>query len=405
MGRILENIGYTYKDVTIVPSVITSIRHREDCNPYVRVNDLDASKFFFDERDYLPIFTAPMNSVVNEENFGVYMANNIIPILPRTIDFEKRLTASRSGQWAAYSLSEFEYICINNPSLFQDGENVCMCIDIANGHMQTMLNLAKEAKKRCGNKLVIMAGNIANPETYHEYANSYIDYVRCGIGSGGGCLTTSNVGIHYPMASLINAVYHEKEKWCSTHNPTLAPKIIADGGIRNYSDITKALALGADFVMCGSLLAESLESSRDIYASRGVAGFLKFPTSIYKELKRGDSNWIGTFSDEYVKKACEERNITNEEDFDKTRVVGDLYHKFYGMASRTGQIDLSGKKQRTSEGLLKYIKITHHLNDWVKNLTDYLQSAMSYTNSPTLERFKKATLIPNSHNAVTVVNK
>ena len=70
MGRILENIGYTYKDVTIVPSVITSIRHRKDCDPYVRVNDLDASKFFFDERDYLPIFTAKSSLVTQVAPFA-----------------------------------------------------------------------------------------------------------------------------------------------------------------------------------------------------------------------------------------------------------------------------------------------------------------------------------------------
>ena len=32
-----------------------------------------------------------------------------------------------------------------------------------------------------------MAGNIANPDTYYEYAKDGIDYVRCGIGGGSAC--------------------------------------------------------------------------------------------------------------------------------------------------------------------------------------------------------------------------
>ena len=31
-----------------------------------------------------------------------------------------------------------------------------------------------------------------------------VDYVRIGIGNGGGCLTTVQTGVGYPMASLIS---------------------------------------------------------------------------------------------------------------------------------------------------------------------------------------------------------
>jgi GMP reductase len=56
-------------------------------------------------------------------------------------------------------------------------------------------------------------------------------------------------------------------------------KIVADGGFREYSDIIKALALGADYVMLGSILNKCLESSGDTYwkgikVSSDIAGFL-----------------------------------------------------------------------------------------------------------------------------------
>ena len=42
-------------------------------------------------------------------------------------------------------------------------------------------------------------------------------------------------------------------------------KILADGGMKDYSDIILALALGADYVMLGSVLNKSLESCADTY--------------------------------------------------------------------------------------------------------------------------------------------
>lgn len=46
------------------------------------------------------------------------------------------------------------------------------------------------------------------------------------------------------------------------------------------------------------------------------------------------------------------------------------------------------KNLKTSEGLLKYQKVEYNLKGWTENETDYLRSAMSYTNSRTLEDYK-----------------
>ena len=43
------------------------------------------------------------------------------------------------------------------------------------------------------------------------------------------------------------------------------PYLVADGGIKNYCDINKALALGADYVMIGGLFGSLLESSADMF--------------------------------------------------------------------------------------------------------------------------------------------
>ena len=86
---ILETKGYSYNDLTIIPETISDVNSRSECNPFI------------DEYNCLPIFTAPMASVVNEENINKFSKNGIIPILPRNIDIERRKLTFFSGQFRA----------------------------------------------------------------------------------------------------------------------------------------------------------------------------------------------------------------------------------------------------------------------------------------------------------------
>ena len=69
----------SYNDIMVKPAILSTIEHRSECNP-------------FDENGMLPLFTAPMDSVVNINNFGLFEKNGIIPILPRTEDIKDRLS-------------------------------------------------------------------------------------------------------------------------------------------------------------------------------------------------------------------------------------------------------------------------------------------------------------------------
>lgn len=336
---------YGYNDVSIVPAKISYVNHRSDIIPLYGYC-------------MLPIFTAPMSSIYIKNNIS-FLMNDIYDIVPRSVDIKDRLSTKLFGMWRAFSLSEIEKYFIENR---QDYFTYKICIDIANGHLNHLYEVVKKLKSlypRCK----IMTGNIANPETLLIADNAGVDYIRLGIGSGSGCITSSNTAIHYPMASLINDCYRYKKQW------NLKIKLIADGGIRNYDDVIKALALGADYVMIGGLFAECKDTNPNYYIkSNGV----------------------------YCK--------ANEEDLQNPDIQ--LYHKFYGMASKQGMKDLHLNKH-TAEGITRYIPIKYDsLHQWASNMKDYLRSAMSYCNVKRLQDFigtPKVTIISN--NAKNAINK
>jgi len=232
-------------------------------------------------------------------------------------------------------------------------------VDIANGHMEKLYNLSKKFMEQYPYG-ELMIGNIANPKTYEKFAEIGVKYIRVGIGGGSGCLTSANTGVHYPMASLIKECFEIKKQW--GYNS----KIVADGGFRNYDDIIKALALGADYVMLGGMLNKTLESCSDTLL------FGKF-------------------------KISKERAIKIWEKYPFMRKY--FYKKFRGMSTKEVQKKWGRGKIKTSEGVHRMNKVEYTLMGWTENFKDYLRSAMSYTNSKNLESFKYSDFVFITENA------
>lgn len=373
-----DNIKLNYDDVTIVPEVLTDICSRSEVNPY-------------DEAGYLPIFASCMSSVVSIENTGEFNAAKIRTVIPRSYSVEERLKfifGGNEGNFVAFSLNETRDIFIDRAERYfvrtEDLKTgkisgippIRICIDLANGHMKCLLELVKELKEKYENSIVIMTGNIANPKTYVEYEKAGVDYCRVSIGTGNVCSTSSNTAIHFPVFSLLKEIYEIKKEIGGKC------KIVADGGIHGFRDIQKAL-LYADYVMIGSLFNKAIESAgkttygtfywniRGKKIARPLTTLLKFGREVPKSKY------------EHVYSLVKRGKLT-------------VWKENFGMSTKIAQAlinqanSLNAKKLKTSEGLLKYQKVEFNLQGWAENETDFLRSAMSYTNSRTLEEYKNS---------------
>lgn len=317
---------FDWNDVSIIPETLSSIASRKEINPF--------------HGDKLPLFTAPMDKVIDDTNLDYFVKNKINVCLPRHIKFED---LQNNDYFYSYGLDEVI-------EMVETGQRFPkrVLIDVANGHMMKLYDTAKLLKQKFGTSMELMVGNIANPDTYREYCKIGVDYIRVGIGGGSACTTSANVSIHYPMASLISESAKYKSEF---ENPT---KIIADGGFKNFSDIIKSLALGADYVMLGGMFNKSLESCGETFMKDSQGQFYQV------EFERAKTAFNAGM---------------------------EVYKYYRGMSTKEVQKSWNRPELKTGEGITKYNKVEHTIDGWCENFTDYLKSAMSYTNSRSLGEF------------------
>jgi hypothetical protein len=174
---VIQDIKFDFDDLLIVPASSSNIESRKSVNVY-------------DENKMLPLFTAPMDTVIGLDNFDMFKLNRIYPILPRTIKIHPSNLVTAFNEhinWFSIGLKDFEDL-VNHPYIKQETiQDRYILVDIANGHMKKLLDLVKKSKDMFGDKLHLMVGNVANPETYKLLSEAGADYVRVGVGNGGGC--------------------------------------------------------------------------------------------------------------------------------------------------------------------------------------------------------------------------
>ena len=358
MEKLLE-----LRDIILIPSVLNGGYQGSKMDYFIT----DNSEVTGVARS-LPIFTSPMEAIVDSINWKVWQDNGIKPILPRTEDLQTRLEA------CCYIFSAFSIQEVKNYFMSQDkrgGRNQFhICIDCGNGHDANLIDLCHRLKQLYGQQILLMVGNVAYPETIINYSKAGIDYIRVGISSG-SLVNKNKYGFHYPMASLIRDICQVKQKACIGLK---VPQIIADGGILNVSDILKAIAIGADYVMIGRQFANLIEAAGTIY--------------------RKDKDKKGEETLEEVKNPENLLNLSPAE-----LETLDLVRQYYGnttpevQAMRAGYNNIEEwRKQnpriKVSDSTWEWIKINKSISNWIEEFKDCVDYGFMMTNSVNWKNFK-----------------
>jgi IMP dehydrogenase len=135
-----------------------------------------------------------------------------------------------------------------------------LVIDTAHGHSKNVMSMVEWARKEFPD-VVLVAGNVVTAEACEALYAKGADVIKVGVGPGSICTTRVIAGVGMPQIAAI--------KDCAAAAKKNNKTIIADGGIKFSGDMVKALAMGANTVMVGNLLAGAEESPGETILYQG----------------------------------------------------------------------------------------------------------------------------------------
>ena len=210
----------------------------------------------------LPIISSPMDTITETTMSFIMACMGGSGIIHRynTIEEQSKMVREASAEIDSVAIGSLgaavgvtgDYIERAQSLVFAGVKYIC--VDIAHGHHILMKEALYNLRKALPPNFHIMAGNVATLQGVNDLADWGANSVRCNIGGGSICSTRIQTGHGMPgLQTIFDCAKTDRDVG-----------IIADGGIRNAGDIVKALAAGADAVMCGSLLAGTNETPGNI---------------------------------------------------------------------------------------------------------------------------------------------
>ena len=313
-------VALTFDDVGIVP-LYSEIETRSNCNTRSRLT----------KNIYLntPIIASPMDTVCGKEMAEEMDRLGGIGIIHRFNSIEDQVKELPNTKLKAAAVGSTGDWWERTQELIKNGTGIIL-IDVANGNNVNVKRVIDKIKSEYYG-IDIIAGNVCTEEGARNLCEWGVDAVRAGIGGGSLCSTRKNTAIGVPQITALD--------WCMKACEEYDVPLISDGGVRYVGDICKAIGIGAETVMLGSLLAGTKES----------------PGSIKKT-----GEW------------------PNEQ----------LFKSYRGSASLENKI-VHGLVEKHVEGASKIIPYKGKVERIINDILDGLKSSMSYVNANNIPTFIK----------------
>ncbi len=241
--RIVQE-GFTFDDVLLVPAW-SEVLPRE-----VSLKARFSRNITLD----VPVVSAAMDTVTEAPMATALAKEGGIGVIHKNMSIEAQAAEVAKvhslGYKVAAALGITADLLDRAGALAAAGVNAVV-LDSAHGHSKGVVKALQKVKKAFPG-LDVVVGNVATAEGTRCLIENGADAVKVGIGPGSICTTRVVAGVGVPQLS---AIYD-----CSKAAEGSGVPVIGDGGLRYSGDIVKALAGGADCVMCGSILAGTEES-------------------------------------------------------------------------------------------------------------------------------------------------
>jgi IMP dehydrogenase len=248
-----EAIGY--EDISLLPN-FSNIVSRKQVSTITKIT----KNKYID----IPIILSPMDTVSSVKSCIKINQIGGAGVLHRFMSIEDQVLKSKK-------IKDASNFCVNAIGLKDAKDRLealspytdIFFLDTANGLSSNVEDFLINYKQSSHSQDVIV-GNTLTKESVYRLANLNADGFRHLIGPGSMCLTQVKTGIGCPS---VTGLYYA---WKAVRNFQLAnldyfrhedpkeenrPSILADGGIRYPKDLVKAIASGADAVICGRIFA------------------------------------------------------------------------------------------------------------------------------------------------------